>query len=349
MSTRPTVSPDTRTLTLSEPLPLDGGDALDPVRLAFRTWGRPCERAVLVCHALTGSADVDRWWPGLLGRGRALDPERDFVVAANVLGSCYGSTGPADAAGPRGSSFPALTVRDLVRAQQRLLDALGVRHVELVVGGSLGGMQALEWAAMDPRVEAAAVLAAPARHSPWAVALGEAQRAAIAADPLWQDGDYPPESPPARGLAAARMIAMCSYRSPEGLARRFGESRGGATGGVVGWLHHHGRALVERFEASSYVVLGRAMDAHDVGRGRGGVASALAAIRVPVLVMAIDSDMLYPADEVAELASLLPAGRLEILRSPHGHDAFLIEADEVEAMLRRFRESCRLRSARRTG
>lgn len=341
MSAPEPVSPETRALVLPRPLPLGCGLSLGGVRIAYRTWGRPSDTAIVVCHALTGSADVDRWWPGLLGPGRALDPERDFIVASNVLGSCYGTTGPADdpgdGCGRWGATFPRITVRDMVRAQRRLLDALGVRRVELVLGGSLGGMQALEWAAMDARVEAAAVLAAPARHSPWAIALNEAQRAAIAADPRWCGGAYPPDRPPVDGLAAARMLAMCTYRAPEGLGARFAAGDGDGRGGVQGWLRHHGRALVERFDAASYVTLTRAMDAHDVGRGRGGVAAALAAIRVPVLVVAIDSDRLYPAEEVGALAAALPEGRLETLCSPHGHDAFLIEDAEVDGLLRGFR------------
>lgn len=342
MSAPEPASPDTRTLVLPRPLPLDCGLSLGDVRIAYRTWGRPTDAAVVVCHALTGSADVDRWWPDLLGPGRALDPDRDFVVSSNVLGSCYGTTGPADdpgdGGGRWGATFPRITVRDMVRAQRRLLDALGVRRVELVLGGSLGGMQALEWAATDPRVETAAVLAAPARHSPWAIALNEAQRAAIAADPRWCGGAYSPDRPPTRGLAAARMLAMCSYRSPEGLAARFDRELAGAEPRVVDWLRHHGRALVERFDAGSYVALTRAMDTHDVGRDRGGVATALAAIRVPVLVVAVDSDLLYPAAEVAELAAALAEGELETLRSPHGHDAFLIEGAEVAEKVRRFRD-----------
>ncbi|HEV2106609.1 MAG TPA: homoserine O-acetyltransferase, partial [Candidatus Eisenbacteria bacterium] len=297
-----------RVFALPAPLALDSGATLAGVALAYRTWGAldaDGGNAVVVGHALTGSAAVDAWWPEMLGRGRALDPTRDFVICANVPGSCYGSTGPASPAPdgrPWGRRFPALTVRDLVRAQQPLLDHLGVLRVRLALGGSLGGMQALEWALMDARVEAAAVIAAPARHEAWAIAWSDAQRRALAADPAWEAGGEP-----RAGLAAARAIAMLSYRSPASLAARFGRERGAREPFAVrDWLAHHGRSLVARFDARSYAALLDAMDAHDVGAGRGGVAAALASVRAPVLVLAIASDHLYPPAESEALAAALP-------------------------------------------
>jgi len=325
---------------------LESGEILPDVRIAVRSWGRLAPagtNAVVVCHALTGSPDIDLWWPGLLGSGRALDPDRDFVVCCNVLGSCYGSTGPASArpgTGDRwGADFPAVTVADTVRAHRRVLDGLGVRGIRLAVGGSLGGMQALEWALQDDRVDAAAVVAAPVRHSSWAIAQSEAQRAAIAADPNWRGGRVDPESPPAAGLAAARMMAMCTYRAPRSLNERFGRRR--ADEGCFeteAWLRYHGDALVSRFDASCYVQLTRTMDSHDVGRGRGGVERALGSLGIPVLAVAIDSDGLYPPAEQLEIAELAPLGELWVLHSPHGHDAFLIETDPLDQRLRAFRE-----------
>jgi homoserine O-acetyltransferase len=287
---------------------------------------------------------VDSWWGALLGPGRALDPDRDFVVCSNVLGGCYGTTGPTSPRpgghGPWGADFPAVTVRDIVRVQAALLDALGVRRLRLVVGGSLGGMQALEWALLYPeRVDAIAPIAVSARHSAWCIALSEAQRQAIYADPRWRGGRYPPGDGPASGLAVARQIAMCTYRSRASLESRF--SRGEAEGGgfaVEGWLHHHGGALVARFDANTYVTLTRAMDTHDVGRGRGGWREALASVRVPALVVSIDTDVLYPPVEQEELKAALPAGTLATLRSPHGHDAFLIEGEATNALVARFRK-----------
>jgi homoserine O-acetyltransferase len=338
----------TRYLELPGPFALESGAELPSLTVAYRTWGRLDEdgaNAVLVCHALTGSADVERWWSPLLGSGRALDPAHDFVVCSNVLGSCYGTTGPASeralGQGRWGSAFPAVTIRDIVRVQAALLDALGVRRLRLVLGGSLGGMQVLEWALLFPeRVAAIAPIAVSARHSAWCIALSEAQRQAIYADSRWQDGDYPRSDPPEAGLAVARQFAMCSYRTRASLERRFRRDAGaGGRFAVEGWLGHHGRALVERFDAGSYVALTRAMDTHDVGRGRGDWRQLLATVRAPALVVSIDSDVLYPPVEQAELAAALPEGRLATLSSPHGHDAFLIEADAVDALVRRFRVS----------
>lgn len=333
-----TIPTEARLLRLPASFTLDSGAALPGAELAYRTWGTLSatgDNAVVVCHALTGSADVDAWWSAVLGEGRALDPSRDFIVCSNILGSCYGSTGPASPAADGlawGSRFPALTVRDLVRAQQALLDALGVTRVRLVVGGSLGGMQALEWALLDERVEAAAVLAAPARHEAWAIAWSAAQRHAL-------DASGTPEA----GLAAARSIAMLSYRSPTSFARRFGRSAGeDAAFAVQDWLAHHGRALVQRFDADSYRVLLDVMDTHDVGRGRGGVAEALRSLQRPVLVLAIATDQLYPPAESETLAALLPQAQMVRLDSPHGHDGFLIDAAQVNGALTAFRQ--RLRS-----
>lgn len=325
---------EARLLRLPASFTLDSGAALPGAELAYRTWGtlsRTGDNAVVVCHALTGSADADVWWSALLGEGRALDPSRDFIVCSSILGSCYGSTGPASPAAdgaPWGTRFPSLTVRDLVRAQQILLDALDVRGVKLVVGGSLGGMQALEWALLDERVEAAAILAAPARHEAWAMGWSAAQRQAL-------DTARTPEL----GLAAARTIAMLSYRSPTSLTDRFGRNAGEDAGfAIQDWLAHHGRALVQRFDPQSYRVLLDVMDHHDVGHDRGGVAEALRSLHRPVLVLAISTDQLYPPAESEALAGLLPNAELVRFDSPHGHDGFLIEAARIGVELTAFRQ-----------
>lgn len=343
--TNPATSPETRTWRAPGPFALDSGTVLPELAVAYRTWGRldgDGGNAVLVCHALTGSADVDRWWDGLLGPGRALDPRRDFVVCSNVLGSCYGTTGPVETR-PDGTrwagGFPDVTVRDMVRAQAALLDALGVRRLRLVIGGSLGGMQVLEWALLFPaRVAAIAPIAISARHSAWCIGLSEAQRRAIYADPRWRGGHYPLEDPPDAGLAAARAVAMCTYRSRESFESRFGRRHeDDGRFAIESWLQYHGREIVNRFDANAYVTLTRAMDTHDVGRDRGGWQAALATVKVPALVVSIDSDVLYPPVEQQELAAALPCGRLANLSSPHGHDAFLIEEEAVNALVREFR------------
>ncbi|HEU5398638.1 MAG TPA: homoserine O-acetyltransferase [Gammaproteobacteria bacterium] len=337
---------ETRFLTLPEPVTLESGSSLPQVTVAYRTWGRldPAgDNAVLVCHALTGSADVDQWWPGLMGPGRALDPARDYIVCSNVLGGCYGSTGPMSLSpltGRRyGANFPAVTVRDLVHVQAALMDELGVDELALVLGGSLGGMQALEWAALYPeRVRTVAALSVAARQSPWCIGFSEAQRQALYTDPRWKDGDYDPADPPVRGLAAARMAAMLSYRHWDEFAVRFGrEQASGGTFQVESWLRHHGEKFKARFDAASYVALTRIMDSHDLGRDRGGYARALAALRMPLLVVGSLSDVLYPPDEQRELACHVPGAELAWLDSPHGHDAFLIETQTLDALIRDFR------------
>lgn len=264
---------------LDGPVVLESGEVLPEVRVAYRTWGRLSrgrDNAVLVCHALTGSSDLAEWWGGLLGSGRAFDPARDFIVCSSVLGGCYGTTGPtsprprrtvrpgvvAGPDAPYGPDFPEVTIRDMVAVQRRLLDALGVRRLACVAGGSMGGMQALEWAVGAPGyVAAAVVVCAPARHSAWSIALSEAQRAAIRADARWCGGNYTADRPPEAGLAAARMMAMCGYRSPASFRSRFDRAIA-PDGGfqVERYLRHHGEKLVRRFDANTYVTLTRAMD-----------------------------------------------------------------------------------------
>lgn len=326
--------------------PLECGVVLEEAEIALETWGElnaVGSNGVLVCHALTGSADVAGWWPVLLGPGRALDPDHDFVICTNVLGSCYGTTGPTsvrpDGSGTWGPDFPPVTIRDMVRLQAAVLNRLGVGRLRLAVGGSLGGMQVLEWAVeYGDRLDAAACMAAPARQSAWGIALCHAQREAIRLDPRWNGGRYLPGDQPREGLGAARAMAMCTYRSWESLERRFGRDHAAAGGfEVESYLRHQGEKLADRFDANTYMTLTRAMDSHDVGRGRGGVERALAGVTTPLLVVAVDSDVLFPPEELWQLADLLPGARLEWLASPHGHDAFLVEMDEVNEMVRRFR------------
>ncbi|MCP4661960.1 MAG: homoserine O-acetyltransferase [bacterium] len=346
MSAGPLVSPRTRYLHLEDDFELESGTRLPGVRVAYRTWGRLDEagsNGVLVCHALTGSADADDWWGPLFGPGRSLDPERDFIVCANVLGSCYGTTGPADEAPgrgrPWGPDFPAVTIRDMVRLQAALLDHLKVRRLRLVIGGSMGGMQVLEWAAMYPeRVAATASIAASGRHSAWCIGLSEAQRRAIEGDPAWRGGRYAPDAPPVNGLAVARMIAMCSYRSWRSFSERFSrQTRHEDLFEVESYLRYQGEKLVHRFDANSYLVLTRAMDRHDLGRDRGSYEQALAAIRPPSLVVSITSDVLYPPAEQEELAALMPEAVLAHLPSVHGHDGFLIHVEWLNQQIVAFR------------
>ncbi|MFJ1613534.1 MULTISPECIES: homoserine O-acetyltransferase [unclassified Streptomyces] len=347
---------------LDRPLPLESGGVLPEVRLAYETWGRRApdgSNAVLVLHALTGDSHVAGpaepghptvgWWDALVGPGRALDTDRWFVVAPNVLGGCRGSTGPSShrPEGPRwGGDFPYLTVRDQVAAEAVLADALSIGRWAAVIGGSMGGMRALEWAVSRPeRTGSLLVLAASAAASAEQIAWGALQVSAIRSDPGWRGGHYhdaPPGGGPHRGLGLARRIAHVTYRSEPELASRFGgrEQAGehpwrGGRYQVESYLDHHAAKLVHRFDAGSYVTLTEAMNGHDVGRGRGGAARALRRARMPALIAGVDSDRLYPPSQQAELASLLPgADRLRTVESPHGHDGFLIETDQVGELVR---------------
>ncbi|MFJ8643243.1 homoserine O-acetyltransferase [Streptomyces sp. NBC_01696] len=347
---------------LGEPLGLESGATLPGVRLAYETWGRRApdgSNAVLVLHALTGDSHAAGpagpghpsagWWDALIGPGRALDTDRWFVVAPNVLGGCQGSTGPSSRRPDGthwGGAFPYLTIRDQVAAEAQLAEALGIGRWAAVIGGSMGGMRALEWAVSRPeRTGSLLVLAAPSASSAEQIAWGSTQIAAIRSDPGWRGGGYhdaPPGSGPHQGLGLARRIAHVTYRSEPELAARFGRraqpgelpSLGGRYQ-VESYLDHHAAKLVRRFDAGSYVVLTEAMNAHDVGRGRGGVARALRRADMPALIAGIDSDRLYPPAQQAETAALLPGSDgLRIIESPYGHDGFLIETDQVGSLVR---------------
>ena len=346
------ISDATRYLTVAGDFELESGERLEQTVIAYRTWGdiaNARDNAILICHALTGSADVEAWWPNIIGEDRAFDPARDFIVCANILGSCYGTTGPANLK-PRGdvryrADFPRISVRDMVNLQRVLLDELGIERIALVTGPSLGGMQALEWAAMYPgRVASIVPIGVGGQHSPWCIGISEAQRAAIMADPDWNGGYYSDDRPPASGLAAARMMAVCTYRSWQSFEQRFRRDRRGAdVFEVQSYLRHQGRKINERFDANTYITLTHAMHTHDLGRDRGGYREVLAAIAQPVLVVSVSTDTLYPPQEQLALAKALPNARYEVLDCPHGHDGFLIETDKLGEMITRFREAGRAR------
>jgi homoserine O-acetyltransferase len=345
-----------RFLDLPAALPLEAGGELPGVRLAYETWGEldaTGSNAVLVLHALTGDAHVTGpagpghptagWWDGLIGPGRPLDTERFFVVAPNVVGGCQGTTGPASTAPdgrPWGSRFPLVTARDTVGSEVALADALGVGTWALVVGGSMGGMRALEWAATEPeRVARLMLLASPAAASADQIGWAAPQLAAIRADPGWHGGDYhhlPAGTGPHAGLGVARRIAHLSYRSGYELATRFGRDPQtgedpfhGGRYAVESYLDHHAAKLVHRFDAASYVRLTEMMNAHDVGRGRGGAGAGLARVTARTTVVGISSDRLYPVSQQEELAAGIPGADLRVIESPYGHDGFLIESEAV--------------------
>lgn len=325
------------------PFTTESGHVFPELDIAYKTWGtlnEAADNAVLVCHALTGHAAADEWFPGLFDADGILDPSRQFIVCSNVLGSCYGTTGPRTGRA-RGGDFPIVTIRDMVRVEQILIDALGVKSIELAIGGSMGGMQVLEWSVMDHRVQKMMLIAMGKAHSAWAIGIGEAQRQAIYADPNWNGGHYPADAPPAAGLSSARQMGMVFYRSAESFERRFG--RDAQPGNpdlfkVQSYLQYQGAKLVDRFDAVTYVRLTQAMDSHDIARGRGTFEDVLGAVTIPALVLGISSDALYWPWEQKELARLLGNGTYSELDSDEGHDAFLIEFPKMVAAFRRFEQ-----------
>ena len=339
------------------PHALEAGGRLEGVQVAYETWGELApdrSNAVLVVHALTGDSHAagpagpghpqPGWWDPLIGPGAALDTSRYFVVCPNVLGGCQGTTGPASMAAdgrPYGSRFPTITIRDQVVVEAALADRLGIERWHAVVGGSMGGMRVLEWAVGFPdRVRRTVVISVGAKATAEQIAWCSVQIRAIRADPNWQNGDYDAGTPaggPHTGLSIARGIGQISYRSELEFDQRFGRDHqgdenplGGGRYAVESYLDYHGEKLTRRFDANSYIVLSQAMNHHDVGRGRGGVAAALSRVTAETTLAGISSDRLYPMRLQYELAELTPtAGDVEVIESIHGHDGFLVESDAV--------------------
>ncbi len=401
------------------PFVLDSGRTLAPVTVAYEAYGSlnaGGDNAVLVCHALTGNAHAGGfasadprtagWWEPLIGPGRGLDTSRYFVLCSNFLGSCYGTTGPTSldptTGNPYGPDFPQMTVRDMVRLQKALLDHLGVKSLRTVIGGSLGGMQVLEWGVMYPEhVRSIIPIATAAQHSPWCIGLNDIARQAIMNDPAWRGGRYDRSAQPRAGLSLARQVAMMSYRSDLSFLARFGRERqvsaesgpeaGGAgaaqprpsrssakpapvgtpegslspraatgptSSGKAAWevstrpgdarfdfrnlyqvesyLRYQGDKLVNRFDANTYIAITRAMDLHDVASGRGDARGVLGGLSMPALCIGITSDVLYPVHEQKTIAGMIPQSTYREISSPHGHDAFLIEYDQVAAHVKGF-------------
>ncbi|KAL1919320.1 uncharacterized protein VTP21DRAFT_2013 [Calcarisporiella thermophila] len=411
---------------------LESGVVLHSVPVAYKTWGRLSEEkdnVMVICHALSGSADVEDWWGPLIGPGRAFDPNKWFIFCGNVLGSPYGTASPVtinpETGKKYGPEFPLTSVRDDVRLHRMILESLGVSHIAICIGGSLGGMQVLEWSAFGADfVKNIAPIATSARHSAWGISWGEAQRQSIYSDPNYCEGYYTPEKPPSSGLAAARMSALLTYRSRNSFESRFGrntseragshnhvpsnpaeahvmvhndghhslyyyikpekknpeekksksiEANGGITsshtaastenkaGGpsdtaplrasitapapmpifsAQSYLRYQGDKFVKRFDANCYIAITRKMDTHDVGRGRGTVASALSNMTQPALVIGIDTDGLFTISEQYEIAEFIPKAEMVVIQSPDGHDGFLLEFDQINRHLLRFIRQC---------
>ena len=366
------------------------GQSIPDLTVAYETYGEfDGDNVVLVCHALTGSQNVARtpdrgadagqagqaraWWDDVVGPGKAIDTTEYYVVCANVPGSCYGTTGPAserpaDLDLPSepdhdrwGTAFPPVQVEDWARAQRRLLDHLGVGRLRAVVGGSVGGMNAVEWAKRYPDdVDRVVAIATAGRLDAQCLALDAVARRAIRADAHWNEGHYYGEGKPSpdEGLALARQIGHIMYLSKASMERKFGRRSAGRdsltreegdlglppepTAGffpyreVESYLDYQAEGFSERFDANSYLYLTRAMDDHDLTEGRGPLREVVGGMTMPALVIGIDSDVLYPEAEQRDIAERLPNARYATLRSPHGHDAFLIEFPQLAAHLRRF-------------
>ena len=357
------------TFAEDEPFCLESGETLSPVRLAYETYGAlnaDRSNAILICHALSGSAhaagylDGDPtklgWWEECIGPGKAFDTDRFFVICSNVIGSCYGSTGPASinpATGkPYGLNFPVVTIGDMVRAQAKLIDHLGIERLLCVAGGSMGGMQVLEWAARHPqRVRSAIPIATTAHHSPMLIAFSEVGRQAIYADPAWNRGDYydKPQKPDA-GLAVARMIGHITYLSEESMQMKFGRRLQGLEKygyefetefEVESYLKYNGHKFTRRFDANSYLYITKAMDYFDLAQPTGSLAAAFAnATHIKFLVISFTSDWLYPSYHSKELVSALTAVGADVtyldVKSSWGHDAFLLEVDTMTHLVGSF-------------
>jgi homoserine O-acetyltransferase len=346
---------------LEQHLLLECGRSLPGVTLHYAVYGRlnaARDNAVLVCHALSGSALVGSWWPEVFAPGAVLSLEHDFVICINMLGSCYGSTGPGtvnpETGAIYGSDFPLISIRDNVRAQAQLLDSLGIQRLRLVMGGSIGGMQAFEWTVLFPDRVQRALIIAVAPLSAMGIALNHLQRQAIQGDPDWAGGNYLPQRPPKQGLGLARQIAMLSYKSPGLFQERFGRNPnrtgedpwcldndgGGLTGGrfdIAGYLDVQGQRFQERFDANAYLAILRTMDTWDPLRGHASAAELFGRIRAQISFVGISSDWLFPPEAVRDFACAIRdagvAADYREMNSAHGHDAFLAEQAELVRLL----------------
>ncbi len=330
--------------TFPEPFELELGGKIENLTIAYDTYGTLAEggsNAVWVCHALTANSDVADWWPHTVEKGAFLDPEKCFTVCANIIGSCYGSTGPLSvnpATGkPYYGDFPRLTIRDMARAHSLLADHLGLRRIHALVGSSVGGFQAVEWIAAEPRRFGRLVLiATDVKASPWSIAIDETQRMAIRADATWGE---PRADAGAAGLAAARAIGLLSYRGGEGynLTQQDPESDTLPDDHrACTYQRHQGDKLVKRFNAYSYMTILDAFDTHDVGRGRGGVDAALRRICCPTMVVGLTTDIIFTPAEQREIARRIPGAVYREISSPLGHDGFLVEHGQLNAILNDF-------------
>lgn len=333
-----------QTFNYDQTFHFEEGGSMDSLQIAYHTYGAlnsNKDNVIWICHALTANSDVADWWQGLVGPGKVLDPERYFIVCANILGSCYGTTGPATKRPehdiPYGKDFPAFTIRDMVTAHELLSAHLGIEKIHLLVGGSMGGYQALEWTLKSPEhIEKLFLLATSAAESAWGIAIHTAQRMAIEADPGWQTGLRGTGD---KGLKAARAIGMLTYRNAELFNAQQSERNPEKTKDfkASSYLQYQAQKLADRFDALTYHGLTRAMDSHNIARGRGtDIAAVLHTIQQPTLLIGISSDILCPPSEQRFIAEHLPDCTYQEINSGYGHDGFLIEYEIISGHLSRW-------------
>lgn len=356
----------------NDKLILDNKESLSDVKVAYQSYGRLNkfkDNVIMINHALTGNAHAagiiddkeiefcsdekyltkynlmnigkEGWWAPLIGEGKVFDLNKYFVICSNILGSCYGTLGPTSIDPITQKefrlNFPQITVRDIVKVQKKLLDELGINRIKLAIGGSLGGMQVIEWAIMYPEmIEKIIPIATTVGHSPWAIGLNEASRNAIQNDSAWNNGNYMTQ--PELGLSLARKLAMLTYRSYESFNKKFGRAKANDNNlfAVESYLNYQGEKLIKRFDANTYLYLSKAMDLHDVGYKRGGASKALEQIKAKTLCVGINSDILYPVEEQKEIAKSITGAEYSEIDSIHGHDAFLIEFSQLEKIIGNF-------------
>lgn len=326
-----------------EGLELESGKQLKPFKVAYHTYGKlnpKKDNVIWVCHALTANSDVFSWWAGLFGKNELFNPDEHYIICANVLGSHYGTTNPLSnnpiTGNPYYLSFPDFTIRDLVKAHQLLTRHLGIENIKVLIGGSLGGQQALEWAiTANKQIENLVLLACNAAHSPWGIAFNESQRLAIATDRSFyaqkKDGG-------SKGLKTARSIALLSYRTYQAYGATQLESSNEKTGDfrASSYQNYQGEKLVKRFNAYSYWYLTKVMDSHNIGRGRQSIQVALSEIKANTLVIGIENDVLFPVLEQEFIASHIPSAKYHLVNSAYGHDGFLIETQALTALISNF-------------
>lgn len=331
---------------------LESGGSLPGFQLRYTTFGQLNEakdNVIWVCHALTANANFLDWWEGLFGKGRLYDPEKYFIICANILGSCYGSTGPLsvnpETKKPFYHDFPQLTNRDMVRAFDLLRQSLGIEKIHTVIGGSLGGQHALEWAIMEPeRIEHLVQLCSNARHSPWGIAFNESQRMAIEQDPTWANHEADAGM---KGMATARSIALLSYRHYNTYHKTQSETTDNKVDHykASSYQRYQGEKLVRRFNAFSYWLLSKAMDSHNVARERGSMEEALAKVKAQALFLGVSTDILFPVSEQAFLTERVANAHLAVIDSDYGHDGFLIEVSSLTKEIKRFYEKAKPKPA----